>query len=110
MLASDRRTPAYNIVVGVSIWHAACWVVYLLYMSNTEIDKQSVYVGAITFYSAILFASSLVALICMISAVGLLAYRRNPFLRLSIYWLIGAVSVMVGVYAITEIMINRAIN
>lgn len=107
---SAKKLWADRLVEASSALLAASWVAYLAYISVTHIDKQSVYLGPITFFSAILFAITVVSLLVLLSAWGSLIYRRHSTWRRSTYLLVGVVVWILAVHQLTEAMIRRAIG
>jgi hypothetical protein len=75
--SASRGTWAVRVSIGTSILLVISWTPYLLYLLTTRVDKQSVYVGSITFWTAVLFV------VCAIVLVVDLAC-------LSVAWLKGA--------------------
>jgi hypothetical protein len=92
-----------------SAWLVICWVVFLAFICTTNIDKQSVYLGKITFYGAVLYLNTALALMLIVAAWGRLAYTSHPLTKRAALWVVGALTVVVAVHFATQSIIGNAI-
>ena len=106
----DKPSIAYRVVVAASAWLVVCWVMFLAFIATTTIDKQSVYEGPITFYGALLYGITAIALLVMIPAWIRVAYKKHPSLRAASYWALGATAVMTAVSVLTQMIIIKVIG
>lgn len=106
--ASADKPIAYRLAVGASVALSLSWLVYLAYLSGTVVTKQSVYMGAITFYAALLLAVSALLTGLLIGAIGYLAKLRHQLAKPAAIWGASALMVVLLVFAITRPMINNA--
>jgi len=88
----------------------ACWLLFLVFICLTDIDKQSVYLGRITFYGALLYLNTLVIGLALIAGWGRLAYLRHPLLKQATLRGAGTLVVMACVHVITQTIVIRAIE
>lgn len=98
------------IVRFASAWLILCWLIFLGFICTTTIDKQSVYLGKITFYGAVLYLNTAIALLLIVGAWCRLAYRRDPYTKHAALWGGGAVVLAVCVHLITQSIIVKAIG
>lgn len=82
----------------------------MLFILSTDINKQSVYLGKITFYGGVLYLNTLVAVMTLLSGWGRLVYLRHPALKRSSLWVAGALVVVGAVHAVTQLIIVRAMG
>lgn len=106
----DKPLLSIQIVKWSSTWLMACWSLFLVFIGLTDIDKQSVYLGKITFYGAMLYLNTLVIGLLLIAGWSRLAYLRHPSLKQATLWGAGTLVVMVCVHVITQAIVIRAIG
>lgn len=103
-----NKPVAYRIAIGASVTLGVSWLSYLGYLSITEITKQSVYMGPITFYAALLLAVSGLSATSLLCSVGYLAHIRNRLAKRAAIWGLGSIFVVVVIFSITRPLINGA--
>ncbi|OGB03663.1 MAG: hypothetical protein A3G29_05920 [Burkholderiales bacterium RIFCSPLOWO2_12_FULL_64_99] len=99
---------AYRLAIGASVTLGGSWLCYLTYLGETSITKQSVYIGAITFYAALLSAVTCIAFGVLICAVGYLVRTRHQLSKSAALWGACSILVVLAVFAITRPMIGSA--
>lgn len=99
---------AYRLAIGASVTLGGSWLCYLTYLGETSITKQSVYMGAITFYAALLLAVTCIAFGVLICAVGYLVRTRHQLSKSAALWGACSILVVLAVFAITRPMIGSA--
>jgi hypothetical protein len=107
--ASVKKPFSYRLAIGSSLGLIASWLSYLAYLSTTTITKQSVYMGPITFYAALLLAVSGLSATALTFSVGHLLYINHPKVKRASIWGLSALSVAAAIFAITRPMVNGAI-
>lgn len=108
MQACAEKSVAYRLAVGASLAIGGSWVLYFVYLSATSITRQSVYMGAITFYAALLLAVTALALSLLIFSVAHLARTGNRKARPAALWGAGSLLMALAIFAITRHLINAA--
>lgn len=106
----DKPPFALRLVRWGAAWLMACWILFLAFIMQTDIDKQSVYLGAITFYGGVLYLNTLLAGVVGIAGWGRLAYLRHASLRRASLWLGGALGLMLTVHVLTQAIIIHALR
>jgi len=106
--AYAKRPIAYWLAVGASGTLGGSWLCYLAYLSGTAITKQSVYMGAITFYAALLLALTCISFGVLVCSVGYLARMRHQLAKSAALWGTTSILVAVIVFAITRPLISSA--
>lgn len=106
--AYANKPVAYWLALAASITLGCSWLGYLAYLSGTAITKQSVYMGAITFYAAVLLAVSGISFCVLTGSVGYLARTRHHLSKSAALWGALAISVAAIVFVITRPLINSA--
>lgn len=96
------------VALGSSAILSASWVVYWLYLLNTEITRQSVYLGEITFYSAMLLAVSCCSVVTMGISLGVMSMTRGAMLKQALLWAIVSLSLAVLMFMVTRGLIAGA--
>lgn len=106
--AYAKKPIAYWLALAASATLGSSWLSYLAYLSSITITKQSVYMGAITFYAAVLLAVSGFSLVVLASSVGYLARMHRHLSKTAA--LCGGLAIVVAVivFAITRPLINSA--
>jgi hypothetical protein len=100
---------SYRLAIGSSLGLIASWLSYLAYLNTTTITKQSVYMGPITFYAALLLAISGLSVTMLMCSVGHLLHIHHPQARRATIWGLSALVVAAAIFAITRPMVNGAI-
>jgi hypothetical protein len=108
MLVYAKKPIAYWLALAASATLGGSWLGYFAYLSAVTITKQSVYMGAITFYAAVLLAVSSVSLAILAGSVGLLARSRHHQTKSAIFWGALAIATSVIVFVITRPLISNA--
>lgn len=109
MTQACAETPvAYRFAMASSVTLATSWLSYFIYLTGASITKQSVYMGAITLYAAVLLAVSCVSLGVLVASLGLLARRRHRLFRRAAMWSVLAVTLATLVFVFTRPLINAA--
>jgi hypothetical protein len=108
--AYAKPSIAGRVVQISSAWLAICWLVFLAFICGTTIDKQSVYLGKITFYGSVLYLNTALALLPIVVAWCRLAYTRHPFTKRAALWVVGAFAILISVHLITQSLIIDAIE
>ena len=108
--AYAKPSIAERVVQISSAWLVICWLVFLAFICVTTIDKQSVYLGKITFYGAVLYLNTALALLLIIVAWCRLAYIRHPSTKRAALWAVAAFAVLISVHLITQTIIGNAIG
>lgn len=106
--ASAEKSMAYRLAIGASVVLSGSWLSYLAYLGGATITKQSVYMGEITFYAALLLAVTGIALGVLIGSVGYLARTRHRLAKTAAFWAAGAMLVVVAVFFVTRPIISNA--
>lgn len=106
--AYAKKPIAYWLALAASATLGGSWLGYLAYLSAATITKQSVYMGAITFYAAVLLAVSSVSLVVLAGSVGYLARTRHHLWRSAFLGGALAIAAAVIVFVITRPLINSA--
>lgn len=99
---------AYRLAVAASATLGSSWVSYLAYLGGATITKQSVYLGAITFYAALLLAVTCIALVVLVFSVGYLARTRHHRAKAAALWGALAISMAIILFVVTRPLINGA--
>jgi hypothetical protein len=107
--ACAKKPIAYRLAIGASVVQSGCWLSYLAYLGGTTITKQSVYMGAITFYAALLLAVTGITLGVLICSIWYLARTRHQLAKPAALWGACSIVVAVAVFALTRPIINSAI-
>jgi hypothetical protein len=107
--ASVKKPFSYRLAIGSSLGLIASWLSYLAYLSTTTITKQSVHMGPITFYAALLLAASGLAAVLLTCSVGYLLCFQHQLARRAAIWGLTSLIVTAAIFAITRPMINSAI-
>lgn len=108
MQAYAKKPIAYWLALAASATLGGSWLSYLAYLSGATITKQSVYMGAITFYAAVLLAVSGISLAVLAGSVGYLARMRHHLSKKAALCGALAIAVAIIVFAITRPLINSA--
>lgn len=106
----DKPLLSIKIVRWSSVWLMTSWSFFLVFICLTDIDKQSVYLGKITFYGAMLYLNTLLVGLPLIAAWSRLACLRHPLLKRSTLWGGSTLLVMACIHAITQTIIMDAIG
>jgi hypothetical protein len=106
--AYAKKPITYWLAVGASCTLGGSWLCYLVYLSGTTITKQSVYMGAITFYAALLLALTGISFGILVCSVGYLARMRHQLSKTAALWGTASIVVAVIVFAITRPLISNA--
>ncbi|MBH1987226.1 MAG: hypothetical protein I8H76_07880 [Burkholderiales bacterium] len=106
--AYAKKPIAYWLALAASATLGGSWLGYLAYLSGATITKQSVYMGAITFYAAVLLALSGLSLVVLAGSVGYLARNRHHQTKSAIF--LGALAIVTSVivFVITRPLISNA--
>jgi hypothetical protein len=84
------------------------WIAYFAYLEWTDITTQSIHMGAITFFAALLLAVSGVTSCIVIASVAYLAFMRHPLAKASLIWGCSALLVVGIVFGLTRSLISQA--
>lgn len=106
--ACAEKPLAYRFALAASVTLAASWLSYFIYLNGVSITKQSVHMGPITFYAAVLLAVSSVSLGVLAASLGLLARRRHRLSKRAAMWGVLAVTLAILVFVFTRPLINAA--
>lgn len=106
--AYAKKPITYWLALAASATLGGSWLSYLAYLSSITITKQSVYMGAITFYAAVLLAVSGFSLLVLAGSVGHLARMHRRLSKTAALWGGFAIVVAVIVFVITRPLVNGA--
>lgn len=108
MPGSAEKSSAYWVATSASFVLAASWVLYALYLVNTEITKQSVYTGKITFFAAVLLALSCLSVASAAGSILFMAATGQQTWRKASFWAASALMCSAAVFWFTRALINAA--
>ena len=91
-----------------SVVLSAGWISYWLYLLNTGISKQSVLMGEITFYAAVLLTVTCLSVTSMGLCLGFMAATHSRLLRSASLWALGSLFIACLVFVSTRALIERA--
>lgn len=106
--ACAENSFAYRLAAGASIVLGASWLLYLACLMSMPITKQSVFMGPITVYTAILMLITGFSVCVLLGALARLAWVRSRMVKKALAWCGGAVLIVIAVWAITGPMIDSA--
>lgn len=109
MPGSGEKPGAYWVSTSASAVLAGSWLLYWAYLLRTPITKQSVFMGEITFYAAMLLAVSGLAVAAMAGSTAYLAATRCPPWRWAAAWAAASLVIVALAYAATRTLISSAI-
>jgi hypothetical protein len=104
-----KKPLAYRLSRASSALIMFSWLAYFAYLEWTDITIQSIHMGEITFFAALLLALSGVTSCIVIALVAYLAFIRDPLAKASIVWGCGALFVAGIVFGLTRSLISHAI-
>jgi hypothetical protein len=102
------KPASYRAAIAASLVLGASWLAYLAYLSAVTVTKQSVYMGPITFYAALLLAVSGLSVAVHVCTVAYLVRIRHQLAKRAAIWGLSALLVAVAIFAITRTIINGA--
>lgn len=103
-----EKTAAYWVATSSSAVLAGSWLAYGLYLMTTSVTKQSVYMGEITFYAAILLAVTCFSVAATAGAVGYLVVTRRALWRRASLWALGSLALAAWAFWFTRSLIAAA--
>lgn len=106
--AFAEKSIAYRLATGASIALGTSWLLYLACLMNVPITKQSVFMGPITVYTAILLLITGFSVCVLLGALARLAWVRSHMAKKALAWSGGAILIVIAVWAITGPMIDSA--
>ncbi len=107
MPGSAEKTTAYWVATSASVVLAASWVLYALYLVNTEITKQSVYTGEITFFAAVLLAVSCLSIASSVGSILYMAAAGQPTWRRASFWAASALLCSAASFWFTRALLSK---
>lgn len=100
-----EKSTAYWVATSASVVMAVSWVLYAIYLANTDITKQSVYTGEITFYAAILLAVTFLSVVSAAGAIAFMAATGRRSWRNASFWAASALLCSVAAFWFTRTLI-----
>lgn len=106
--AFANKPASYRVAIAASMALSASWLAYLAYLSAATVTKQSVYMGPITFYAALLLVVSGLSVAVLVCAVAYLMRIRHQLAMRAAIWGLSALLVVAVIFAITRPIISSA--